>query len=274
MFDTGRPNRTLEEGATYLASPTGPRLGDAFGALLLECWERGTTPGAVLELIERDDGYMSAGDAARYFAEADAWGPLDRWACAHTRGRVLDVGSGAGRHALYLQQAGHDVVALDVSPLAGEVCRRRGIRDVFTGTAGELAETGVEPFDTFLLLGNNLGLLQSAERTPALLAALAALARPDAVLLGQSRDQYRTDRAIHEQYHQRNRALGRMAGQVRIRVRHQDIATDWFDYLFTSLEELRSLLAGTAWRLEHHEVDGANYLAVLRCAGRSSPRWR
>ena len=72
-------------------------------------------PGAVLELIERDDGFIDGGDAARYFARPDAWDALDRLACAEARGRILDVGAGAGRAALYLQETGHDVVALAAS---------------------------------------------------------------------------------------------------------------------------------------------------------------
>ena len=56
------------------------------------------------------------------------------------------MGAGAGRHALPLQESGREVVALDVSPGGVEVCRRRGVRETFTGTVFELAETGPEPF--------------------------------------------------------------------------------------------------------------------------------
>lgn len=250
-------------------APGTPRLGDAFGALLLDCWEQGAKPGAILEGIERDDGFLDFGDAARYFAGYDAWGPLDRWACARARGRVLDVGAGAGRHALYLQARDCDVVALDVSPLALEVCRRRGVRQTYVGTAAHLTTAGPEPFDALLLLGNNLGLLANAEEAPLLLAALAALARPGAVLVGRSREWLRTDRPVHLTYHERNRTLGRLLGQVRLRVRYRELATDWFDYLFLSVEELRSLVAGSAWAVERHEAEGANYAVVLRHTGES-----
>jgi SAM-dependent methyltransferase len=184
-------------------------------------------------------------------------------------GRVLDVGSGAGRHSLYLQARGRDVVALDVSPLAGEVCRRRGIRQVFTGTVTDLAQRDGGPFDTFLLLGNNLGLLSSAGHAPLFLGALAALAAPGAGILGKGMDPYRTENELHLAYHARNRALGRLVGQIRMRVRFRDLATDWFDYLFATVDELRGLLDGTAWRLEHVEAqpDGPHYVALLRHTG-------
>src|SRR5438094_4170986 len=144
------------------AARDGPSLGDAWGALLLACSDAEAAPGAVLELIERDDGFIDGGDAARYFARPDAWDTLDRLACAKARGRILDVGAGAGRAALYLQESGHDVVALDVSPGAVDVCQRRGVRRTVIGTVQDMVDAGAEPFDTFLLLGSNLGLLASA----------------------------------------------------------------------------------------------------------------
>ncbi|MBA3944560.1 MAG: methyltransferase domain-containing protein [Herpetosiphonaceae bacterium] len=250
--------------ATEHPRPIGPEIGDAFGMLLMECWECNGEPNRVLEFVERDDGYLAAGDASRYFAPSEAWGTLDRWACAQAHGRILDIGSGAGRHALYLQNVGHEVVALDVSPLAGEVCRRRGMEQVVTGTVPNLLVPEVKPFTSFLLLGNNLGLLRDTQNAPHLLQTLAELATPNAVIIGQGTDPYRTESPLHIAYHQRNRVLGRMPGQIRMRVRHENITTDWFDYLFTSIEELRGLVAPSAWRLEHYETEGASYVAVLR----------
>ena len=50
------------------------------------------------------------------------------------RGRVLDLGCGAGRVGLHLQSRGHDVVGIDVSPLAVEIAGQRGLADVRLGT--------------------------------------------------------------------------------------------------------------------------------------------
>ncbi len=155
---------------------TGPKQGHAFGALLMECWEHGAEPERVLGFIERDDEYLSGQDAARYFDGPDSWGPLNTWACERARRRVPDIGSGAGRHALHLQSAGLEVVALDISPLAAEVCRLRGLRQVVSGMVFDLQGQDVGSFDSFLMLGNNLGLLASLQNIPRKLPALSALA--------------------------------------------------------------------------------------------------
>ena len=96
---------------------------DAFGHLLLDQLngdsERGRSgatgagprgaPGAV-EIIEREDGLIfSSEECRRYFAEYPDWDPMEqeamRWLVP---GRALDLGCGAGRVALYLQQQGYE----------------------------------------------------------------------------------------------------------------------------------------------------------------------
>lgn len=219
--------------------------------------------GRAIEIVERDDGFVGAEPAARYFDSPQAWSDLDVAALDGCAGRVLDVGAGAGRAALALQDRGHDVLALDTSAGATEVCRRRGVRDTFTGTVDALADTSPAPFDTFLLFGNNLGLLEGPRAAAGFLAALAALAGPGATVLGTSNDPYGTQDPVHLGYHDRNRAAGRAAGQLRLRVRHRELASAWFDYLLCSPAELEEFVAGTGWRLADVRSEGAGYLATL-----------
>src|SRR5439155_25169192 len=97
------------------------------------------------------------------FSPFRRWPKAERAAMRYVRGRVLDVGCGAGRVALHLQERGHDVVGIDLSPGAVEVARRRGAKDV-----RELAITRVGPklglFDTIVMFGNNFGLMGGRRR--------------------------------------------------------------------------------------------------------------
>ena len=92
------------------------RMGaDAFGRALVDWARGGTDP----EIYERDDGFLDIGAGPELFlAEYRNWPSSERQAMRFVRGRVVDVGCGAGRVALYLQHRGFDVVGLDSSPLA------------------------------------------------------------------------------------------------------------------------------------------------------------
>ncbi|OJF15498.1 class I SAM-dependent methyltransferase [Couchioplanes caeruleus] len=251
-----------------------PTLGDVFGEMIRDAYAvrtgigprplaGGRVPRPVIEIIERDDGLINGAPADHYLAEPGEWQPHDVRALRLCRGAVLDVGCGAGRTALALQRRGMAVTGLDTSPGAIEVARLRGLRDTVTATVDDYARAPAR-YDTFLLLGNNLGLLEGPGRAPAFLAALAALARPGARIVAQGTDPYGTTDPVHAGYHRRNRERGRIGGQLRLRLRYRLLATDWFDYLNCSVDELEELLRGTAWRLKSVDTqDRPYYLAVM-----------
>jgi SAM-dependent methyltransferase len=255
-----------------------PRAGDAYGELLRAALAEetgqgprptvaGRYPRPVIEIVERDDGLVNGAPAARYLAGPAGWPDCERRALDRIRGRVLDVGAGGGRVALAVQDRGAAVTGLDISPGAAEVAAARGVRSVVCATVDDHLTSGAR-YDTFVLFGNNVGLLGSRERAPRFLATLAGLARPGARIVAQGTDPYGTTDPVHLRYHERNRARGRLAGQLTVRVRYLDLATPWFDYLFCSIDELRELLAGTAWRLaEVDDGDPPLYVATLALTG-------
>ena len=125
-----------------------------------------------MEIIERNDGFVSASliGPKLYLAPFRRW-PPHRRAVRYMRGRVLDVGTGGERVALELQARGHEVVAIDSSPGAIEVCRRRGVRDARL-CAFEEIDDSLGTFDSVVLLGNNFGLFGSPTRAKRMLRRL------------------------------------------------------------------------------------------------------
>jgi len=216
------------------------------------------------EIVERDDGYVDVSSGPEmYFTAYRDWGSHLQKAVAYARGRVLDVGCGAGRHSLYLQARGHDVLGIDVSPLAIKVAKLRGLRK-----ARVLAVTKVSKrlgkFDTIVMLGNNFGLFGDAKRAKWLLARYRSITNDDARIIVESVNPHATDNTCHKSYHWRNRRRGRMPGQLRIRVRYQNYVTPWFDYLLVSPDEMKKLLRGTGWRVAKlFGTSGAVYAAVI-----------
>jgi SAM-dependent methyltransferase len=215
------------------------------------------------EIVERDDGFIdAAAGASLYLAPFRRWPAVQRQAMRFARGRVLDVGCGGGRVCLHLQERGHDVVGIDISPGAVEVCRRRGVRDVRLCSIDDVDESlGV--FDSIVMMGNNFGLLASAAKAKRLLRRFHRLTSGRGRIVAETRDVYRTDDPAHLAYQARNRSRGRMSGQIRIRVRYRDHATRWFDYLMVSQQELEGLLDGTGWQLDRVLEAEDTYVAII-----------
>lgn len=233
---------------------------DAFGRALLDRLDGKETH----EIIERSDGLIEVSDAtSSYFAPYEEWGSLGRQAADAARGRVLDVGAGAGRFSLHLQEKGHDVVAIDISPGAIAVCRRRGVRDArvlsISQVSGRLGR-----FDTILMMGNNFGLFGSATGVTKLLDRFHRITNPGGQIIAQILDPSTTEDPVHLAYQESNRRRGRLPGQIRMRVRYRRYRTRWFDYLFVSEEELRELLRETPWALTRVlGREGPHYVALL-----------
>jgi SAM-dependent methyltransferase len=234
---------------------------DAYGHLIFD-FLRGHK---CREVVERDDGYLDPSEnlPASYFCEFRKWMPRERKAMRFVRGRALDVGCGAGRVALYLQQRGLEVVGIDVSPLALRVCRLRGVKDVRLMPIAQVTSK-LGRFDTIVMFGNNFGLFANPKMARRLLKQFYKITSDRARIIAESTDPYRTKNPAHQEYHWFNRRRGRPPGQVRIRVRYGLRVTPWFDYLFVSKKELRNLIRGTGWRVQKFLGSrGPTYIAVL-----------
>jgi SAM-dependent methyltransferase len=224
---------------------------DAFGQMLLD--------GADPEIVERDDGFVSASMLA-YLSPFRRWAAVERRALRFARGRVLDVGVGAGRVALELQARGREVVAIDVSPGAVQVARDRGVRDVRL-LALEDVDDSLGRFDSMVMYGNNFGLFASPAKARRLLRRFRPFVDR---IVAASNDPYGTDDPAHLAYQERNRARRRMSGQLRLRIRYRDLVDPWFEYLIVSPGEMTEIVEGTGWHIRHLvRDDGAYYVAVL-----------
>ncbi|MFN0204640.1 MAG: class I SAM-dependent methyltransferase [Bacteroidia bacterium] len=203
------------------------------------------------DIIEREDGHFSLnGDSNAYTIPFEEWDEIQQIAAAFVKGRVLDVGCGGGKHSIYFQSKGCDVLGIDNSPLAIEVCKLRGLKKTKVCNVSEISpELGV--FDTILMMGNNFGLVENAEKGKALFHTLYEMTSPDAAILAETLDPYGKafDNESDCEYLQWNRVRGRLSGQLRVRVRYGKYATPWADYLFVSLAEMKEILKGTGWEV-------------------------
>lgn len=235
------------------------QYGDVWGAILEDL----LAGRRAMEIVERDDGFMMAFDASYFVAPFSRWNDeVEKRSMRSVRGRVLDVGCGAGRVCLHLQGRGLEVVGIDASPGAVAACGRRGVRDARV-LALEDVDASLGSFDTFVFLGQNLGMLGSRVRGRRLLRRLAAIATERGRIVGETFDPHGVDEPIHRRYRERNVRRGRMPGELRVRIRHRELSTRWLAWLQLSPTELYELVDGTGWRLTRTLGDGPSYVAIL-----------
>ena len=217
------------------------------------------------EIIERDDGFFDCSSGAKsYFADFKDWPLIQKKAINFARGKVLDIGAGAGRVSVYLQKKGLSVIAIDNSPLAIKVCKRRGVKKVKVLSIEKIGLFKPNSFDTIIMFGNNFGLFGNLKKAKSLLKTLYKITSPKALILAESSDVYKTDDSVHLAYQRFNKRSGRMAGQLRIRVRFKRYISEWFDYLFVSPNEMTDILKGTGWKVRKFiNSNGTTYIAII-----------
>jgi SAM-dependent methyltransferase len=235
---------------------------DAFGAALLD-WVRG---GKVCEVLERDDGHVELGSGPDgYLSPVRGWPIGERETLKHLRGRVLDVGCGAGRVALVLQEQGFEVEGVDASPLAIRAARTVGVRATRCIELEALTDE-LGRFGSILLFGNNFGIFGTPSRARRMLTRWARRASPGARIFAESTNPYSGGAPIVDRaYYRRNKARGVAPGQTKYRILYQDLVGSWNPWLFVSQRELRAIVRGTGWRIADCFGDGPiePYVAVL-----------
>lgn len=101
------------------------------------------------------------------------------------QGKILDVGCGAGAHAIYLQEKGFDIKAIDISKNSVEACKLRGITNVHVENILDIKD---EKYDTILLLMNGTGIFGRLIHITKYLQHLKSLLTPGGQILIDSSD--------------------------------------------------------------------------------------
>jgi SAM-dependent methyltransferase len=155
---------------------------DLFGQAILDYQTQNTPEDLITETNISEADEMSVAYLFRTYQEMPK---IEKKALQLAKGKILDVGCGAGSHSLYLQQKGFDVTAIDISPKAIEACLLRGVKDA---RVQHLLKLENEPFDTILLLMNGTGIFGTLAETTKYLQKLKSLLTPNGQILIDSSD--------------------------------------------------------------------------------------
>ncbi|MFN4027645.1 MAG: class I SAM-dependent methyltransferase [Flavobacterium sp.] len=155
---------------------------DLFGQAILDYQTQNTPEDLITEtnISEADD--MSVSYLFRSYNEMPK---IEKKALQLAKGKILDVGCGAGSHSLYWQEKGFDVTAIDISQKAINACQLRGIKNA---RVQNLMAIENEKFDTIALLMNGTGIFGTLAETSKYLQKLKSLLSPNGQILIDSSD--------------------------------------------------------------------------------------
>lgn len=169
-------------------------------------------------------------------------------------GRVLDIGAGAGSHALWLQEHQRKVSAIDISEGAVAVMQDRGVIDARCMDVFDLIG---EKYDTLLLLMNGIGLVQNIDGLKRFLNFAKTILNPNGQLLFDSSD-------VAYMYEEKPLPQQEYYGIIQYKYEYRKQKTDWFTWLYIDQKTLAQIATEQGFNTEILlEDDNDQYLARL-----------
>ena len=174
------------------------------------------------------------------------------------QGRVLDVGAGSGCHSVIIKERGLETVAIDISELAVEVMKARGID---ARNINFFDETFTEKFDTILFAMNGIGIVGKIDRLPEFFRSIKRLLAPGGqVLLDSSDIKYvfmdedgTMDIDLAAGYY----------GEIDYKMRYKNITGTPFDWLYIDFDTLSMYAEEHGFTCEKC-IDGEHYDYLAR----------
>ncbi|MBF2707980.1 class I SAM-dependent methyltransferase [Flavobacterium soyangense] len=156
---------------------------DLFGKAILDFQTNNSPEDLITETTISEEDEMSV---AYLFRSYDEMPNLEQKALQLSKGKILDVGCGAGSHSLSLQNDRNlDVTSIDISANAIQACTLRGLKKAKVQDVMTLEN---EKFDTILLLMNGAGMCGRLKNIPNFLLKLKSLLSSGGQILLDSSD--------------------------------------------------------------------------------------
>jgi SAM-dependent methyltransferase len=172
-----------------------------------------------------------------FFRDMEQMPELEWLALQQCRGRILDIGAGAGSHALALQKMGQDITALDISPQAVAIMKARGVNNV---VEGDFFTIPLKKYDTLLLLMNGIGISGTLDGLRRFFAAARTLLQPGGQLIFDSSD-------VAYLYDGKPPKAEAYYGEIFHQYEYRRQRSDWFRWLFVDYKTLKKIANHEGW---------------------------
>ncbi len=194
-----------------------------------------------------------------YFGGVEADADHFSWLADRVEGPLLDVGAGAGRHALYFQED-YETVAVEVSDPLVTTMEERGVEDARRGDLFELTDDfEVYRFRTAFVIGTQLGLGTSMQGVREVLGDLATITTDDATAIVDSYDP--SDPEAEEMLGRRDDSTPGAAFRV-MHFEYEGVIGETLLFRVFDADWLREATSETPWTVEdvqQHEDWGMGY---------------
>lgn len=206
---------------------------DLFGKAILDYQTNNSPEDLITETSISEADEMSVAYLFRDFKEMPK---LEQKALQLAKGKALDVGCGAGSHALYLQKKGFDVTAIDISKNAIKACELRGLKNCKVSDVLDLDAS--EKYDTILLLMNGTGIFGKMNQIPKFLQKLKSLLNEGGQILIDSSDLiYMYDQDEDGAYEV---PANGYYGELTFTIQYKGETEDTFDWLYLDYNTLQN----------------------------------
>lgn len=229
---------------------------DPLGQALIDFQISGKKTDVIIKSDSFDDDVIPT---QYFFRSYNEMPKTEQKAMQLAKGKILDVGAGAGCHSIYLQNKDLEVTAVDISPLACKCMEQRGVKNVILSPFQEIKN---EKYDTILFLMNGMGVDGGIKNLPQMLQKIKALLKPGGKVIFDSSDMrflYENedgsyDINLNADYY----------GEFQFQMCYNEIEGDWFDWLYIDSDTMQVYAEQSGFEYEKvYEDDHYAYLATM-----------
>ena len=202
---------------------------DIFGKAIKAFYEENDETDIMVHSPDFDDDIIPV---KYFFREFDEMPSPEQAALKLCRGKILDVGCGAGSHALYIQEEMKlDCLAIDTSPGAIEIAKKRGVINAECKNFFDLKN---EKFDTILSLMNGSGIIGKLKNLKQFFEHSRYLLEDNGQILMDSSDliylfEEEDDLSNRKEYY----------GELSFHISYKNLNSEVFDWLYIDPELLK-----------------------------------